>query len=53
MSNPWTIPFDGITHVCWKDKNGAPQHRKMTREEETAYFKSQDRERYLNELLRI
>jgi hypothetical protein len=53
MSNPWTIPFDGITHVCWKDKQGTPQHRKMTFAEESAYFKSSDKEKYLNELLRI
>lgn len=53
MSNPWTIPFDGITHVCWKDKNGNPQHRKMTAEEERGYFKSDDKEKYLNALLHI
>ncbi len=53
MSNPWTIPFDGINYVCWKDKNGTPHHRKMTLEEERGYFKSEDKEKYLHAILRI
>lgn len=53
MSNPWTIPFDGVNYVCWKDKNNNPHHRKMTAEEEKAYFATTDKDKYLHELLRI
>ena len=53
MSNPWTIPFDGINYVCWKDKNDTPRYRKMTMEEEKAYFTSDDKDKYLHDLLRI
>lgn len=53
MSNPWTIPFDGVNYVCWKDKNNTPQYRKMTLEEEKAYFTSPDKDKYLHDLLRI
>ena len=52
MSNPWTIPFDGVNYLCWKDKNNTPQYRKMTREEENTYFTTTDKDKYLHELLR-
>lgn len=48
----WTIPFDNITHVCWRDENNTPRYRKMTEQEDYEYFTSNDKEKYLNELLR-
>lgn len=47
----WTIPFNGTNYVCWTDRKGRRQSRKMTPEEERAYFTAQDRDGYLNELL--
>jgi len=49
---PWTIPFNNITYVCWRDKNNRPRHRQMTEQEEREYFTSASREKYLNDLLR-
>lgn len=48
--NPWVIPFDGTNYVCWTDGKGQKQHRKMTSDEERAYFTAQDREKYLAKL---
>lgn len=53
MSSPWTIPFDGVNYVCWKDSKNNPKYRKMTADEERSYFSSDDKEEYLRELLRI
>lgn len=50
ITNPWTIPFDGITYVCWK-QNNTPLYRKMTAQEERDYFKAQNKEKYLHDLL--
>lgn len=53
MSNqPWTIPFNNVTYVCWRDKENKPQYRQMTDKEEYEYFTTSDKEKYLNELLR-
>jgi len=51
-TNPWTIPFDNITHVCWRDKNtGSSKFRQMTEREEREYFSAENKDKYLNELL--
>lgn len=50
-TNAWTIPFNGINYVCWRDKNNNPHHRKLTEDEERAYFSANDKEKYLNDLL--
>lgn len=51
MSTPWTIPFNGTNYVCWRDKKNQPQHRPMTPQEEREYFTSENKERYLHDLL--
>lgn len=50
VRDPWTIPFCGTTYVCWKDQTG-PQHRPLELSEETAYFRSQNKEKFLYDLL--
>jgi hypothetical protein len=51
-TNPWTIPFDNITHVCWHDTNTCSnEFRQMTEHEERVYFTAENKEKYLNELL--
>ena len=52
MKNPWTIPFNNINYVCWRDDKDQPHYRQMTEQEEREYFTAPDRERYLSELLR-
>ena len=51
MLEPWTIPFDGVTYVCWKDKKGQPKYRPLSYNEEVEYFSTQSKERYLNDIL--
>lgn len=51
MAEPWTIPFNGVNYVCWKDKNNNPQYRQMTAEEEREYFTSANKEKYLYAIL--
>lgn len=50
-TNPWTIPFNNINYVCWRDSNNYPRYRQMTEQEEREYFTSENKEKYLNELL--
>jgi hypothetical protein len=50
INNPWTIPFDGETYVCWKD-NEEPKYRKLTNREEKDYFDSSNKEGYLHAIL--
>lgn len=50
-TDAWTIPFDGVNYVCWKDRNNVRQHRKLTEQEERDYFSSSDKDKYLNDLL--
>jgi len=50
IKDPWTIPFDGTTYVCWR-KDNTPLYRKMTPAEEKNYFEAQNKEKYLHELL--
>ena len=51
-TNPWTIPFDNITHVCWRDNTtNSYKFRQMTDNEERAYFAAENKDKYLNELL--
>ena len=47
----WTIPFNGVNYVCWKDRGNNVQHRKLTEAEERAYFTSNDKDKYLDDLL--
>lgn len=49
--NAWTIPFNNVNYVCWKDRNNQPHYRAMTAEEEREYFKASNPEKYLNALL--
>lgn len=51
MSSPWTIPFDNVNYVCWKDKSNKPHYRKLTDSEERDYFLARNKEQFLNELL--
>lgn len=48
---PWTIPFDGVNYVCWRDAKNSPHYRKLTVEEEREYFTAENKEKYLNDLL--
>jgi hypothetical protein len=50
-AQPWTIPFDNTTYLCWKDKQNRPKYRQMTDQEDYEYFTAQDKQKYLNELL--
>jgi hypothetical protein len=50
-SEPWTIPFNNVTYVCWRDKNNSPKYRQMTDQEDHEYFTSEDKEKYLNAIL--
>ena len=51
-TNPWTIPLDNVTHVCWRDTSTqSNKFRQMTEHEERAYFTAENKEKYLNELL--
>lgn len=47
----WTIPFNNVNHLCWREGNTS-LNRKMTPSEERQYFDSDDQEEYLNELVR-
>lgn len=50
-TSPWTIPFDNINYLCWRDKDNNPRYRQMTDKEEREYFTSTNKEKYLNDLL--
>ena len=51
VMEPWTIPFDGVNYVCWRDTKNSPHYRKLTVEEEREYFTAENKEKYLNDLL--
>jgi hypothetical protein len=51
MPSPWTIPFESVNYLCWRDKDNKPQYRPLTPQEETEYFKASNKEKYLNDLL--
>lgn len=51
VMEPWTIPFNGVNYVCWRDRKNVPQYRQMTAREEREYFTSDNKEKYLNDLL--
>lgn len=50
VKDPWTIPFNGTTFVCWKDKTEA-KHRALNVAEEREYFQAQNKEKFLYDLL--
>lgn len=50
VKDPWTIPLNGVTYACWKNGN-TPSHRPLSRDEETEYFKSPNKEKFLYDLL--
>jgi hypothetical protein len=51
MIDTFTIPFDGVQYLCWKE-SGTPKHRAMTDAEFTRYVTSEDQERTLHDILK-
>jgi hypothetical protein len=48
----FTIPFNNITYVCWRDENNTPKYRPLSKEEDQEYFTSKDPTQVLLKLIK-